>query len=45
MAPQEEEAIKAREIADREFARLWRAWKTVHEMVQDRVCARSTRSK
>jgi hypothetical protein len=39
MAPQEEEAAKQRESSDREFARLWRAWRTVHEMVQDRVCA------
>lgn len=33
------EAAKAREIADadREITRLWRAWRTVHEMVQDRV--------
>jgi len=27
---------KQRADADREFARLWRAWRTVHEMVQDR---------
>jgi len=36
MAPQEDEANKMREFSDREFARLWRAWRTVHEMVQDR---------
>jgi hypothetical protein len=22
----------------KEVTRLWRAWRTVHEMVQDRVC-------
>ena len=34
------DAIKEKQRADveREFARLWRAWRTVHEMVQDRVC-------
>lgn len=42
MAPQDEEIAKAREMADREYARLWRAWRTVHEMVQDRVrCLKS----
>lgn len=29
---------KARDIANREVAKLWRAWRTVHEMVHDRVC-------
>jgi len=23
---------------EKEVTRLWRAWRTVHEMVQDRVC-------
>ncbi|KAG0649436.1 DNA-directed RNA polymerases and III subunit rpabc1 [Hyphodiscus hymeniophilus] len=36
MATEEERATKAREAGDREAARLWRAWRTVHEMVQDR---------
>lgn len=26
----------------RETSRLWRAWRTVHEMVQDRVCHPAT---
>lgn len=29
---------KARDTADRETAMLWRAWRTAHEMVNDRVC-------
>jgi hypothetical protein len=37
--PAEDEVSKARENSDREFARLWRAWRTVHQMVRDRVCA------
>ena len=32
----EDRAIKMREAGEREAARLWRAWRTVHEMVQDR---------
>ena len=28
--------MKQREAGEREAARLWRAWRTVHEMVQDR---------
>lgn len=28
--------MKQREAGERETARLWRAWRTVHEMVQDR---------
>ncbi|KAI9733852.1 MAG: DNA-directed RNA polymerases II 24 kDa polypeptide (RNA polymerase II subunit 5) [Claussenomyces sp. TS43310] len=36
MATQEDELNKVRETNDREFAKLWRAWRTVHEMVQDR---------
>jgi DNA-directed RNA polymerase I, II, and III subunit RPABC1 len=27
---------KQREVFEREAAKLWRAWRTVHEMVQDR---------
>lgn len=34
----EDDIDEETESLDREFARLWRAWKTVHEMVQDRVC-------
>ena len=36
MSTDEERQAKAREAGDREAARLWRAWRTVHEMVQDR---------
>jgi DNA-directed RNA polymerase I, II, and III subunit RPABC1 len=36
MSQDEEKAKKQREAGDREAARLWRAWRTVHEMVQDR---------
>jgi DNA-directed RNA polymerase I, II, and III subunit RPABC1 len=32
----EEKAKKQREAGEREAAKLWRAWRTVHEMVQDR---------
>ncbi|KAL5348401.1 hypothetical protein V498_10155 [Pseudogymnoascus sp. VKM F-4517 (FW-2822)] len=32
----DEDQQKARDIADREVARLWRAWRTVHQMVSDR---------
>ncbi|KFZ06552.1 hypothetical protein V501_07304 [Pseudogymnoascus sp. VKM F-4519 (FW-2642)] len=32
----DEDQQKARDIADREVARLWRAWRTVHQMVNDR---------
>ena len=39
MAPTEDDTAKNQAAADREYARLWRAWRTVHEMVQDRVCA------
>lgn len=35
-ANDEEKAKKQREAGEREAARLWRAWRTVHEMVQDR---------
>ena len=36
MSADEEKARKQREAGEREAAKLWRAWKTVHEMVQDR---------
>lgn len=36
MSAEEERAVKQREAGEREAARLWRAWRTVHEMVQDR---------
>lgn len=29
-------AMKQMEAEERDIARLWRAWRTVHEMVQDR---------
>lgn len=32
----QDRARKQRESGEREAARLWRAWRTVHEMVQDR---------
>ena len=35
-AQDEEKAKKQREAGEREAGRLWRAWRTVHEMVQDR---------
>lgn len=36
MSSDDDRAIKLREASEREAARLWRAWRTVHEMVQDR---------
>lgn len=36
MADDDDRAQKQREAGERESARLWRSWKTVHEMVQDR---------
>jgi len=36
MSSDDDRAKKQREAGDRESARLWRAWRTVHEMVQDR---------
>lgn len=36
MSTEEDRQAKAREAGDRESARLWRAWRTVHEMLQDR---------
>lgn len=32
----EDRIRKQREAGERESAKLWRAWRTVHEMVQDR---------
>jgi len=36
MSSDEDRAKKQREAGERESAKLWRAWRTVHEMVQDR---------
>ena len=36
MSSDEDRAQKQREAGERESAKLWRAWRTVHEMVQDR---------
>ena len=36
MSADEDRAIKQREAGERESAKLWRAWRTVHEMVEDR---------
>lgn len=36
MSSEEDRAKKHREASEREAAKLWRAWRTVHEMVQDR---------
>ena len=33
----DEDHQKQRDVADRETARLWRAWRTVSEMLADRV--------
>lgn len=33
---EEERETKQREAGNRETARLWRAWRTIHELVQDR---------
>lgn len=32
------EQSKATADAERDLTRLWRAWRTIHEMCQDRVC-------
>ena len=39
MSSREQEDSKLAADAERELTRLWRAWRTVHEMCQDRVCA------
>ena len=36
MSSDEDRAVKQREAGEREAAKLWRAWRTVHEMVMDR---------
>lgn len=36
MSSEEDRAKKQREAGEREGVRLWRAWRTAHEMVQDR---------
>jgi DNA-directed RNA polymerases I, II, and III subunit RPABC1 len=36
MSSDEDRQKKQREAGERETARLWRAWRTVHEMVRDR---------
>lgn len=36
-ANDEEKQKKISEDADREMVRLWRTWKTVNELLQDRV--------
>ncbi|RKF58971.1 DNA-directed RNA polymerases I, II, and III subunit RPABC1 [Golovinomyces cichoracearum] len=36
MSSDEDRAKKHKEASEREAAKLWRAWRTVHEMVQDR---------
>jgi DNA-directed RNA polymerase I, II, and III subunit RPABC1 len=36
MSSDEDRQAKQKEAGDREAARLWRAWRTIHEMVQDR---------
>jgi DNA-directed RNA polymerase I, II, and III subunit RPABC1 len=36
MSSEDEQRAKQREAGDRDTARLWRAWRTIHEMIQDR---------
>lgn len=36
MSNDDDREVRQREAGNRETARLWRAWRTVHEMVQDR---------
>lgn len=36
MSNDDDRQMKQQEAGEREAARLWRAWRTVHEMVQDR---------
>lgn len=38
MSTREQDDSKLAADAERELTRLWRAWRTVHEMCQDRVC-------
>lgn len=44
MDPLDQERAKIAADAERELTRLWRAWRTIHEMCQDRVCPCSTQS-
>ncbi len=37
MSSSDQQAAKDAADAERELIRLWRAWRTVHEMCQDRV--------
>ena len=37
MDPLDQERAKIAADAERELTRLWRAWRTIHEMCQDRV--------
>ena len=39
MSANDHEMAKVAADAERELVRLWRAWRTIHEMCQDRVCA------
>lgn len=36
MSNEDDRQMKQREAGERETAKLWRVWRTVHEMVQDR---------
>lgn len=38
MDSQSDDAVKVAADAARDMTRLWRAWRTIHEMCQDRVC-------
>lgn len=37
MDSQSDDAVKVAADAARDLTRLWRAWRTIHEMCQDRV--------
>lgn len=39
MDSQSDDALKVAADAARDLTRLWRAWRTIHEMCQDRVCS------
>ncbi len=39
MDPIDQERAKQAADSERELTRLWRAWRTIHEMCFDRVCA------
>lgn len=39
MSSSDQQAAKDAADAERELVRLWRAWRTIHEMCQDRVRA------